>query len=180
MVAAVKWSYPRNRRCKVCGLPDEVRDRVDDMILGEEVDEVGRPFSFQGISEWLKGEGHDISESSVRRHARHMSPALERALEMERMVEAVERATGKRIPFASALANIIVHRTLRQLEGLDLSQVEPERLLRIGLQAAEVVLRLERMDRTLKEQVVEKVGQKLKGQIDLALLEELKREVYGL
>lgn len=176
----MKWAYPRNRRCKICSLPDELRTQVDDMILGEELDGEGRPLSFAQISAWLKSQGQEVSESSVRRHAKHVAPALEAALEMERMVEAVERATGKRLSFASALANIIVHRTLRQLEGLDLSQVDPERLLRIGLQAADVVLRIERADRTLKEQVVHAVGQKLKGQIDLQLLEEIKREVYGI
>ncbi len=179
----MKWSYPRNRLCKVCSLPEEVRDRVDDMLIGEETEPDGRPYAHAGIAAWLKAQGYDVSESSVRRHARHLVPALEQVLEMERMVEAVERATGKRIPHAAALANIVVQRTLRYLEEAELSpeRVDPEKMIRMGLQAAQLVLNMERMDRRVKEEAAQAVETKLKARaIEPEVIEAIKRDIYGL
>ncbi|WP_243092556.1 phage protein Gp27 family protein [Thermus hydrothermalis] len=179
----VKWQYPRHRLCKVCALPEEVRDRVDDMLLGEEVEADGRPYSHAGIAAWLKARGYEVSESSVRRHVRHLSPALERALEMERLVDAVERATGKRLSFAHALANIVVHRALRYLDAVELTpdQVEPEKMLRIGLHAAQTLLSLERVDRRVKEEAAQVVEERLRArQIEPEVIEAIKRDLYGL
>lgn len=182
MVAAVKWHYPRNRLCKVCSLPDDLRDRVDDMLLGEETEADGRPYSHAGIALWLKEQGYEVSESSVRRHARHLAPALEQVLRMERMVEAVERATGKRLSYAAALANIVVHKTLRLLEEAELTpeSVDLEKMLRLGLRAAEVALAVERTDRSVREEAARKVEERLQGSVPPEVLEAVKREIYGL
>lgn len=179
----MKWTYPRHRLCKVCSLPDPIRDRVDDMLIGEETEADGRPYAHAGIAEWLRAQGYDVSESSVRRHARHLVPALEQVLQMERMVDAVERATGKRIPYAAALANIVVQRTLHFLEKAELSpeQVDPEKLIRLGLQAAQVILSMERMDRRVKEEAAQAVETRLRARaIEPEVIEAIKRDIYGL
>ncbi|MCX7850749.1 phage protein Gp27 family protein [Thermus sp.] len=183
MGTAVKWAYPRHRLCKVCALPDPIRDRVDDMLIGEETESDGRPYSHAGIAAWLREQGWEVSESSIRRHARHLVPALEQVLQMERMVEAVERATGRRIPHAAALANIVVQRTLRYLEEAELSpeRVDPEKMVRLGLQAAQIVLNMERMDRRVKEEATQLVEEKLRARaIEPEVIEAIKRDIYGL
>ncbi len=177
------FAYRRDRRCRVCSLPEEVRERVDAMILGEETEEDGRPYALEGIAAWLQARGHGVSPSSVRRHARHLAPALEEVLRMERLVEAVEEATGKRLSYAAALANIVVHKALRYLDGLELgeAEVDPEKVVRLGLEAARVALSLERIDRSLRQEAAEKVERALKvREIEPEVIEAIKRDLYGL
>ncbi|WP_172962477.1 phage protein Gp27 family protein [Thermus scotoductus] len=174
--------YKRHRLCKVCTLPEDLRDRVDAMLLGEETEEDGRPYSMEGIALWLRAQGHEVSSSSVRRHARHLAPALDQVLQMERLVEAVEEATGKRLSYAAALANIVVHKALRYLQDLELGEeVDPEKVVRLGLEAARVALSLERLDRSLREEAAQKVEESLRArQIEPEVIEAIKRDIYGL
>jgi DNA-binding NarL/FixJ family response regulator len=101
---------------------------------------------------------------------------------MERMVEAVERATGKRLSYAAALANIVVHKTLHLLEEAELTpeSVDLEKMLRLGLRAAEVALAVERTDRSVREEAARKVEERLQGSVPPEILEAVKREIYGL
>lgn len=179
----MKLHYRRHRLCKVCALPDEVRERVDAMLLGEETEEDGRPYTLEGIARWLQAQGYEASPSGLHRHARHLAPALDQVLQMERLVEAVEEATGKRLSYAAALANIVVHKVLRYLDGLELgeAEVDPEKVVRLGLEAARVALSLERIDRSLRQEAAEKVEKALRvREIEPEVIEAIKRDLYGL
>jgi hypothetical protein len=101
---------------------------------------------------------------------------------MERLVEAVEQATGKRLSYAAALANIVVHKALRYLQDLELGEeVDPEKVVRLGLEAARVALSLERLDRSLREEAAQKVEESLRArQIEPEVIEAIKRDIYGL
>lgn len=52
--------------CKILRLPPEIKWRVEDIIINQEM-------TFQGISDWLGGQGYEISKSAVGSYAYGMN-----------------------------------------------------------------------------------------------------------
>jgi hypothetical protein len=76
-----------------------------------------------------------------------------------------------------------VHKVLRYLDGLELgeAEVDPEKVVRLGLEAARVALSLERIDRSLRQEAAEKVEKALRvREIEPEVIEAIKRDLYGL
>lgn len=65
---------------KVDELPDEVKTNVDVMLADTSN-------TYQGISDWLKMMGYDVSKSSVGRYAMRSNTAMQRLLEAQRQTE---------------------------------------------------------------------------------------------
>lgn len=65
---------------KVDELPEEVKTNVDVMLADTSN-------TYQGISDWLKTMGYDVSKSSVGRYAMRSNTAMQRLLEAQRQTE---------------------------------------------------------------------------------------------
>jgi hypothetical protein len=50
-------------RCKTCNLPPEILQQVHEARVREP-----KPISFPTISKWLKTEGHEITQATIRNH----------------------------------------------------------------------------------------------------------------
>lgn len=65
---------------KVDELPEEIKTNVDVMLADTSN-------TYQGISDWLKTMGYDVSKSSVGRYAMRSNTAMQRLLEAQRQTE---------------------------------------------------------------------------------------------
>ncbi|MBW7917554.1 MAG: DUF3486 domain-containing protein [Trueperaceae bacterium] len=165
------------RRCKVCTSP--VRKAVDAMLLGETRGPDDQLLTYEAIIEFAAGEGVTLTASSLSRHRHnHLQPSLQMALETQRHMDAIAEATGRRLTLHSAVANVIVTKTLRLLDDMDVREIGPERLLRVALRAAEVGLKLERAEAALSPEVAKTIDDKLSAAgLAPVVLEKIRREV---
>lgn len=168
------------RRCKVCTSP--VRNAVDAMLLGETRGPDDQLLTYEAIIEFAAGEGVTLTASSLSRHRHnHLQPSLQMALETQRHMDAIAEATGRRLTLHSAVANVIATKTLRLLDDMDVSEIAPERLLRVALRAAEVGLKLERAEAALSPEVAKQIDDRLSAAgLSPEVLERIRTEVYGL
>lgn len=76
-------------RCKIGGLPPELRASVEQMIM------TPQEYSYQDISEFLKEHGYEISYGAVFRYARRLNADLQMAVmnqeNLRRITEAMSR-----------------------------------------------------------------------------------------
>ena len=75
-------------RSKIDELPQDIRLIVESMLANV-------TYSYQDISEYLKGQGYDISRSSVGRYAIRTNNATQRVLEAQAQVAAIVEAVKK-------------------------------------------------------------------------------------
>lgn len=54
----------KKTRCMTCNLPVDLRGQVEEARAPRE----GKPIPFPLIARWLKGEGHDITQATIRNH----------------------------------------------------------------------------------------------------------------
>lgn len=172
--------YPREPRCKICNSP--IRDEIDQMLLGNQLTEHGERWCLEAIVEWARERGLNTSMAALSRHKNnHLNPAVQAALETERMVEAISAATGRKLSVARAYANAVLAKTLRILDDLEWDRLDTDQKLRAvthGLRAGEVLSRLERAD--VRQEVATKVEKTLsEAGISQDLLQKV-REIYGL
>ncbi len=167
------------RRCSVC--MSSVRAEVDAMLLGEQRTSDDVLFTYDEIVQWAAGRGVQLTPSSLSRHRHnHLQPAVQAAIETQRYMDAMAKATGRKLSIHSAVANVIASKTLRQLDDLDVKDLDPEKLLRVALRAAEVSLKIEKAEALLTAEVVEKVDATLrKAGVAPETLQAI-REIYGI
>lgn len=168
------------RRCKIC-MSDHRAD-IDQLLLGDERREDGELYRYVDIVAWAADRGLSITEAGLSRHrTNHVQPAVMAAIESQKYMDAIAQATGRQLSIHSAVANVIASKTLRQLNDLEFSEMNPERVLRVALRAAEVSLKLEQAERGLAAEVVERVDEKLKkAGLQPETLEQIRTELYGL
>lgn len=172
--------YPREARCKICNSP--LRDEIDEMLLGNHCKDDGSRWRMEEIVDWGRERGLHTSIAALSRHKNnHLNPAIQAALETERMVEAISQATGRKLSVARAYANAVLAKTLRVLDDLDWQSLDDNQRLRAidrGLRAGEVLSRLERAD--VRLEVAAKVEATLSEAGASAEIIRRVREVYGL
>ncbi|MCL6529685.1 MAG: DUF3486 family protein [Meiothermus ruber] len=172
--------YPREARCKICNSP--LRDEIDEMLLGNHCKDDGSRWRMEEIVDWGRERGLHTSIAALSRHKNnHLNPAIQAALETERMVEAISQATGRKLSVARAYANAVLAKTLRVLDDLDWQSLDDNQRLRAidrGLRAGEVLSRLERAD--VRLEVAAKVEQTLSEAGAGAEIIRRVREIYGL
>lgn len=168
------------RRCRVCMC--SLRTTVDAMLLGETRDADDQPYTYEAIIAFAAEQGVTLTASGLSRHRHgHLQPSLQMALETQRHMDAIAEATGRRLTLHSAVANVIATKTLRLLDDLDVREIDPERLLRVALRAAEVGLKLERAEAALSPEVAKTIDDKLSAAgLAPEVLERIRTEVYGL
>lgn len=168
------------RRCKIC--MSDLRPEIDQLLLGDERREDGELYRYQDIVTWAADRDLNITEAGLSRHrTNHVQPAVMAAIESQKYMDAIAQATGRKLSVHSAVANVIASKTLRQLNDLEFSELNPERVLRVALRAAEVSLKLEQAERGLAAEVVERVDEKLKASgLQPETLEQIRTELYGL
>lgn len=169
------------RRCKVCMSP--IRAEVDARLLGDVRTADDALFTYDDIVQWAIIE-HDITltPSGLSRHRHsHLQPSVLMALETQRYMDAIAKATGRKLSLHSAVANVIATKTLRELDGLDASKLDPEKLLRVALRAAEVSLKIEKAEQALSPEVAAKIDERLSNAgLKPEVLERIRTEIYGL
>ncbi|AGK05827.1 hypothetical protein K649_12705 [Meiothermus ruber DSM 1279] len=152
------------------------------MLLGNELTPDGRRWRMEEIAAWAQQRGLETSIAALSRHKNnHLHPAMQAALETERMVEAISQATGRKLSVARAYANAVLAKTLRVLDDLDWQSLDDNQRLRAidrGLRAGEVLSRLERAD--VRLEVAAKVEATLSEAGASAEIIRRVREVYGL
>jgi hypothetical protein len=170
------------RRCKICS--SKLREQIDGMILGDsEID--GRKYKYSEIQEWAAGQGLTISPAAITRHrVNHVMPSMRRMLETERNMDAIEKATGKKLSLPRVFTGMVLSKILRVLEDFDedqLDNIDPIKLLREGTRAAQAALQIEKAESLLSpKEVVDTLAEKVTdGTIKPETLSEIKR-VYGL
>jgi hypothetical protein len=171
------------RRCKTCMSPH--REMLDAMLLGDDLQEDGSRYQYAGIVAAAAAVGLEISKPGLSRHySNHLQPSLRAMLQSQQAMEAVAKATGKRLSLHSVFANIVTQKVLRLLEDIDrdrLEEVDLEKLLRIGLMAGRNSLHLEKAERLLTAETVKSVEEKLtKAGLEPETLKQIKEELYGL
>jgi hypothetical protein len=167
------------RRCKICTSP--LRGEIDARVLGDVRDADDRLFTYEDVVAWAAERGEQITASSLSRHrSNHLQPSVMMALETQKYMDAMAKATGRKLSIHSAVANVIATKTLRQLDDIDVKDMDPEKLLRVALRAAEVSLKIEQAELMLTPQVVEQIDQKLVAAgLQPETLAQI-RELYGL
>lgn len=171
--------YETSNRCSIC--QSEHRETIDRMLLGDERLD-GMRYTYLDIVGFAQDEGLHISTGALSRHRnRHIGPALEMALESQALVEAINKATGKKLSLHTALVNVIASKLLRQLEHVDLASADPVKLMQAASRAAEVAGKLARHENALTPEVLEQVDAKLaRSGLEPDVLERIKKELYGL
>lgn len=168
------------RRCKVCMSP--IRAEIDARLLGDVRTPEDRLYTYDEITEWAAEQGVAVTPSGLSRHRHaHLQPSVLMALETQRYMDAIAKATGRKLSLHSAVANVIATKTLRELDGLDASKLDPEKLLRVALRAAEVSLKIEKAEQALSPEVAAKIDERLTAAgLAPEVLERIRTEVYGL
>lgn len=168
------------RRCKIC--TSSLRDEIDLMLLGESKRPDGRQYRFADIVDWAGDQGLKLSEASLSRHFHnHVQPSIAQSLETQRYMEAVAKATGKKLSLHSALANVIATKALRLLNDSDLSEVDPEKVMRLALMAGRNSMHIEKAEHLLNRETADQVGEKLKREgLSPEIIREIEEQILGL
>jgi hypothetical protein len=171
------------RRCKIC--MSGVRDEIDLMLLGETLTPEGTRYRYRDIVAWAQERGLEVAESSLSRHFHgHVQPGVRAMLETQSQMDAIAKATGKKLSLHSVFANVITGKILRLVESLeeaDLREIDLDKLLRVAIMAGRNSLHIEKTERLLTEEAVKSVDEKLaKAGLDDETLRTIREELYGL
>lgn len=129
-----------------------------------------------------------ISASGLTRHlANHVQPSVRQYLEVQQNMEALEKATGKKLSLPRVFVNTILSKALRLIDGIsddDLKAVSTEKLIREGTRAAQAALNIEKAEKLLETVKVETVKAAAEGMekrgISKATIEMIEKEILGL
>lgn len=168
------------QKCKICMSPH--RDTLDAMLSRELTRDDGDYYRYSQIVDWATDRGLVISESGLSRHrTNHQQPSLMAALDAQRYIDAVGAATGRKLSLHSALSNIIVSKVLRLLDDTDLSQIDPEKAVRLALMAGRNAMHIEKAEKVLTKETADKIDEKLtKAGLEPETLKSIRTELYGL
>lgn len=167
------------RRCRVCMSP--LRGDIDAMLLGDVRNDADQLYTYAEMVVWARERGLEVTPSSLSRHRhKHLQPSVRMALETQKYMDAIAKATGRKLSMHAAVANVIAAKTLKQLDDLDAGSIDPEKLLRVALRAAEVSLKIEQAEQFLTREAVEQIDEKLQAAgLQPETLAQI-RALYGL
>lgn len=165
-----------SRRCKVCQSP--LQEEVDLMLLGETRHEDGNLWSYEEIVDWAAARNLDLSKASLSRHrSNHLMPSVQASLEVDRQMEAISKATGKKLSVHTALMNIIVMKVMKVLDDNDLSELALDKAMRIAVQASRVAMNLQKVEHQFSKEAAAEIKDKLRSdgvsEATLAQIEEI-------
>lgn len=168
------------QKCKICMSPH--RDAIDAMLSRDLTRDDGEHYRYDDIVDWAAARGFTISESGLSRHrSNHQQPSLMAALEAQNYVDAIGAATGRKLSIHSALSNIIVSKVLRLLDDSDLSEIDPEKAMRLAIMAGRNAMHIEKAEKVLTKATVDTVEEKLtKSGASPEAIALVKAELYGL
>jgi hypothetical protein len=172
--------YPREARCKIC--MNILRDEIDRMLLHDELHPEGRPYKYEEIVAWCAGQGLETSMGGLSRHRNHhLQPALQAALETEKLIEAISNATGKKMSVQHAVVNVIATKALKLLNDLDFSELKGEKVLEVIVRSVDAAAKLARVEQFLNKETAKEVGEKLKGHgLSEEVIREIEEQILGL
>lgn len=168
------------RRCKIC--MSNLRDDLDLMLLGETHRDDGQQYRYSDIVDWAAARGLELHDSGLSRHRNnHLQPSVMMALETQNYMEAISKATGRKLSVHSAVANVVATKALKLLNDSDLKELDLEKVLRVAMRAAEVSLKIEKTERVWTEETVKSVDEKLsKAGLEPETLKSIRQDLYGL
>ncbi|NJK43495.1 MAG: DUF3486 family protein [Pleurocapsa sp. SU_196_0] len=154
------------------------------MLVGETLHEDGTRFEYAEIIDWASAHGLQISAGGLSRHrTNHLNPAVQAALETERMISAVSAATGKKLSLHTAIANAIAAKALRVLNDRDgdFDAMQLEKLLTLALRSGEVASRLERTEAAVTKEIAEVATEKMQQRgISAEVIAEIEEQILGM
>jgi hypothetical protein len=171
------------RRCKVC--MSKLREQIDGMLMGD-IELENRKYTYAEIIAFALESGLELSAGGLTRHrANHLMPSMRRMLETQRNMEAIEKATGKKLSLPRVFTGLVLSKILRQLEDLDeveLKLVDPLKLMREGTRAAQAALQIEKAESLLSpKEMSEAIKPALeKKGISQETIELIEKEILGL
>ena len=169
------------QKCKICMSP--LRDEIDGMLSREITRDDGRHYRYEDIVTWANDRGLYISESGLSRHrSNHQQPSLQAALQAQDYIDAINAATGRKLSLHSALSNIIVSKVLRLLDDSDLSEIDPEKAMRLAIMAGRNAMHFEKTEKLLREkEVAQEVSDKLRTEgLSDDVIAQIEEKVLGL
>jgi glutathione S-transferase len=171
------------RRCKVC--MSKLREQIDGMLMGD-IEIEDRRYTYAEIIIFAQANGLELSAGGLTRHrTNHLMPSMRRMLETQRNMEAIEKATGKKLSLPRVFTGLVLSKILRVLEDFDEEQLEgidPIKLLREGTRAAQAALQIEKAESLLSpKEMAEAVKPALeKKGISQETIELIEKEILGL
>lgn len=168
------------QRCKIC--MSKLRDDIDAMLSRDTLRPDGEHYRYADIVGWTEAHGLTISPTGLSRHrSEHQQPSLQAALRAQDYIDAVSAATGRKLSIHSALSNIIVSKVLRLLDDSDLSEIDPEKAMRLAIMAGRNAMHIEKAEKVLTKATVDTVEEKLtKSGASPEAIALVKAELYGL
>ena len=76
------------RRSKISALPEALRRQLDERLVAQAFGD------YDGLSDWLAGEGFEISKSAIHRHGSALEQSYDEAMADARGLLALTRASG--------------------------------------------------------------------------------------
>lgn len=180
------------RRCSICMSP--LRERVDAMLLGHELTPEGEPYRLADIASWASERGGALSRSSLSRHnTNHVQPGMRAFLETQANLDALEKATGRKLSLPGVFSNILLDKAIRLLNDTDEAfweavGADPKlviKLLEKANQAARNVTHIQKTEAALsreqKQAVAKEVGEKLERKgLTTDTIRLIEREILGM
>lgn len=115
----------KRKHSKIDLLPDEIVRAVDDAI-------VNKRKTYKEIEEWLKSEGHDVSQSSVQRYGKQFLAKLERistAREQAKVI--IESSPGVKTDMSEATSTVAFQLLMEMLINTEADKVDKTTLTAI-------------------------------------------------
>ncbi|MFC5596122.1 phage protein Gp27 family protein [Deinococcus cellulosilyticus] len=161
-----------------------LQEDIDMMLIGETRHEDGNPWTYGEIVDWCLYRGLELSVASLSRHrSNHLMPSVQASIEVERQMEAISKATGKKLSIHSALMNSIVMKVLRLLDDTDLSRddIALDKALRVAVQASRVAMNLQKTEHEFSKEAAQEVSKGLRSRgIPEDVINQIEEEVLGL
>ncbi len=148
----------RRKHSKIDKLPDNLRSVVEQMMMQPDV-------TYEEIANYIRDQGHDISITSVWRHANNLNATVQ-ALRMTQQnfrVIMEEVAKYPQLDASEAIIRLLSHQVLeaiRQKAPGDLAKMDPEKLMREAsalIRAAAYKSRVEIQNKDVLDAGLEKV-----------------------
>ncbi|MFT9496364.1 phage protein Gp27 family protein [Anaerosolibacter sp.] len=103
----------RRKHSKINSLPSEIISAVNDAI-------VNKRRTYKEIEDWLKSEGHDVSESSVQRYGKTFLAKLEKiSVAREQAKSIIETSSGLKTEMSEATSTVAFQLLMEMLINTD-------------------------------------------------------------
>lgn len=117
----------RRKHSKIDALPPEIKDTVEKMMQAD--------FTYADIADYIKQQGHEISVTSVWRHASTLNATVQSIRMVQENLRVVAEEIGKypQMNPTEAIIRMLSHQVLEAIQKQTpdkLAQMDPEKLLR--------------------------------------------------